>query len=201
MFKIPEIDQRIPMFVGLGRPPITLDLDAARTPTTPEARAALAATLAAETLGALLAATRAQRGLEPVMVIASVDCGLGRMLIERRFGYELAASLCGPVVLAFSEAELAALFGGGIWKQLVAVFEKIGVEGGGVRVLFAVNAANILQVDPRVLRAVAAPSAAESAAPASDEGPADTWQAEPLGADRTVTVAAPAPASSYEGRL
>jgi hypothetical protein len=125
------------------------------------------------------ARARRQRGGEPVMVVACADSAVGRTLITRRRGFDVLDELVGPMVWAWTEAEAADALTPMGWKGLSQVFDAIGHVDGGMRILLAVNTAD---VEPRVFRMapVPAPKAKAEMPKAEELNAAAAQPAEPV---------------------
>jgi hypothetical protein len=133
-----------------GAAPVQVLLEhAPATPETPAARAELAVALAFETALYAFTVAHRQRGIDPVLVIATADSTAGRNLIDKRFGCGIVEHLTGPMAFALSEVETAQIVGMGNWQGLARAWEGMKRTAAEPRFLLAVNAAVL---DPRVLR-------------------------------------------------
>jgi hypothetical protein len=151
-------------------------------PTTPAGRLRLAWQLASDNLTLACLKHRQQVGANPVLLIATADCALGRRFVVGQFGDKLPECLTGPVVIAYTEERWLAMFGPTDREAIGKAFAD--APDDAMRVVFAVNGETL------EFRTVPAPSAEALAASATPEGAAK-WHAD----QNAVEPAAPPPAA------
>jgi hypothetical protein len=176
MLSVPVLAGPALELVSDGGTPVKVSPELAPgVPETPAARAELAIALALETAFGAFTVARRQRGIDPVMVVATADSTAGRSMIDKRYGAGVAEALCGPMVFALAEAEVAQLLGPAAAAGIARVYQALKRAPGEPRFLLAVNG-NLL--DARVMRDVVAPAVVPAEpvvpAPAPEAAPAAT---------------------------